>query len=799
MKNDLLKRIVTEAGNEAISDILGSRENKSATKNISRQEKWENNKRYRNVNALASIVDENGYARTDGLITAPENMRYMRQSEYNKYTDGYLILDVDNEEYIEKMLHYVDHVELIDQVYSNNISYIHESERMPGILPPPLVSAKTLKKAQGVVFEFTYKGVNFYHILNPLDGEVTGEIYICLQLGKPYRFFKICEYLYAGKRIRYDYSMSDFLKFGAFYEEILENGKELGKYAIDIGYNVSKIGCVIGGPRNTFLYGAAMLNRILYNAGSELVTKISNNIGHTYIASKISLDLLYYLYCKENIYSGKYNEYPCTGLTPEVKARISLDKFNNFDELDIGEEVLSVRYDYLKLLQKVAENGSSTVVPRKPMMSFEEFASKYFIKTSNGYSVNLENLDREHNADDPFSFSVAEAIETMNLIECGEAGMGYDLGRVSHVRLLEKSEESLKKLYWSKVWNNLYFKPNAVWKEIAFVNDSGRNKYVIEYDEIYNEITVNHYFLKSDGELFLAFSGSIDIDDIAIAMRNDNYAIKSLRATTRSKILYDSIVKIYYKIGVGSGTNKLLKVFDEHLKDGDTSLEIDKFLDSLSEYLNASDCIELNLLFSHQYSLFDVMSLMSSKTEEELYKNYVVMAGEDYTTVLLNYLIISVLSTQQEYIAEAVSQIQQEIRESKGLGLSDADLDELQELINEITKSRRGKKVVNTKILDKTSKNGHHVYVFNNVRAYAISDILSKKVEHKRKTCKYTTPYWVRRGHYKTSRNGERVWIPEQICCRSAELLGIEYKDVEDLKEKAKKESTVYKATNLFK
>lgn len=105
------------------------------------------------------------------------------------------------------------------------------------------------------------------------------------------------------------------------------------------------------------------------------------------------------------------------------------------------------------------------------------------------------------------------------------------------------------------------------------------------------------------------------------------------------------------------------------------------------------------------------------------------------------------------------------------------------------------KKKLNNKIkpnMIDTKKIGDKVtYVFTGAKVNDLNKMLGHHLKRRKATFKYTTPYWVRRGHFRTSRSGERVWVSEQVCKRDPELLSVKVDEDDST-------GRIYRATNLF-
>lgn len=407
--------------------------------------------------------------------------------------------------------------------------------------------------------------------------------------------------------------------------------------------------------------------------------------------------------------------------------------------LDMGISPTNANLDYLSLVSKIAQLGSEIVVPRNNILDLNDFIDKYFVSEEDN-GVSIYYLIEEY-SDEFFELCRIDKDFIKNLY------LSYHI-----------LEDVVESFYYRYVWNSLYFSVPMIWNEIKIpvTNDT---VYLIKYDETYSTISLEHISdEESEGDVPLYFSCDIDLSNLKLKSYLSNPILDSLR--------FD------YKVSdsnccVNSFVNRIIKVGGE--VGNISNLE---FLERVSSDLESS--IRLETLNNLKYSVGELINLSRVDKEFRDLSN-TASAVEDYNWAIVNYILICVLVCEKSKIKQALEELKLEINENDELTSV-----EKKEQLNDVNKLSDDKVLV---------KKGN-VYVFNRKEILGLNKALGKHLHHKRAKCKYTTPYWVRRGFYKTSRSGERIWIPEQVCKRSPELLSVEVSD---------SDSRVYKVTDLFK
>ena len=410
-----------------------------------------------------------------------------------------------------------------------------------------------------------------------------------------------------------------------------------------------------------------------------------------------------------------------------------------YDILDMGISPTRFNLEYISLVAKIAQLGSQVVVPRNSILDFEEFIDRYFVED---YEDNVPNYALIEELSEEF-FNICKVEKEF----LKEVYRDYAL-----------LKDVVENFYFRYVWNSLYFKVPKVWSEIA-VNASDETGYVIKYDEVYNTIGLRHVNTKDENECRLFFSCDVDLDKLRLQSYLSNPTLESLLFDYKTS---DSLTC------VNSFVDRMLELFG--------SINDSSNLDFLKKVYSDLECsIRYEALNYMRYSVGELLNLC--RVDKEFRDLSITAASiEDYSWVIVNYILICVLVCEKSKIKEALTELELELNENDELAPI-----EKKETIDNIKKLRE------SEVLQKKG----NVYLFNRKEVKGLNRALGRHLSNKRKKCRYTTPYWVRRGFYKTSRSGEQVWIPEQICKRSPELL--------DLNVSSDTNTRVYKATDLFK
>lgn len=400
------------------------------------------------------------------------------------------------------------------------------------------------------------------------------------------------------------------------------------------------------------------------------------------------------------------------------------------DYLEVGSEWYKCELSYLKLISEIAQLGSEIVVPRDEILDYPEFLSKYFKGSSDCLSLREEFIE--------------------------ELGFEYitDLNKY----FIGFTPDRLENLYFAYVWNRLYFKVPQIWSNIRILV-KGVPDFIIRYDKIYNTLELEHQ-LENNESVF--FRGDVDLKDLNVKVFASNFVLNSLRPEIKF-VNFENLVILFYELA----KDEIKNYFSDN-PSGLSYPDVEVIVYQRSE-------LELlyNTLLSMNYSKEELLNLMFI-SDPKMLKNTVI-AGEieDYSCTLINYIMVLVLIAEKDKIAQALEELQEE-----------SDEETPDEVIEELGKS--------TELVEVSKKGERVTYVFNGTKVNRLNKVLGYHLKRRKAKFRYTTPYWVRRGHYKTLHGGERVWIEEQICKRDPALLSIR---VDEEEPSAK----VYKLTNLFK
>lgn len=482
-----------------------------------------------------------------------------------------------------------------------------------------------------------------------------------------------------------------------------------------------------------------------YNVGNEIVHVFENpNIYTSFVSEALNLFLQNHLCVINGL--CEYDEHDNGDLyigdtyylSTETKKSQIVDKYSG-NYLEVNSDWFRPDMEYLKLVSKIAQLGSEIVVPRDEILSYSEYKEFYFNKEEDVYFIK-----DEHSSDFEFleKFSAKAGIISMN-------------------------EHKLESLYFSYVWNNLHFRLPEIWNKIRLLNKSEEG-FIFEYSEIYNTLSVEQIMTVGENTERI-FKGDVDLSDLSLEVGVSSLILKSFRPEFAKNKL-TNCVELWFDLM----SEKILT-----LRANDRVVTSEDL-----EELSKSDTLRntvFECLRNRGYSEQELTSLLYVKDKKVLRNTALASEYEDYCSSLINYILVCILIAEKDKIKIALEELENEID-------TEQESYESQEVNKEL-------KSMDTKeeILDIKAKGNSTIYLFNKVKVTKLNKVLGYHLKRRKTMFRYTTPYWVRRGHYTTTRSGERIWVPEQICKRSPELLSLRVGEEED------NISKIYKVTDFFK
>lgn len=671
----------------------------------------------------ASLSEEGKKVELDRILGLVENCGFLRQSEfYNEDKFGGDIIVVD----FDKLVFEEGSSEV--RVTGDAGLVISDYPSVKNLFIPFLTddSDEVVEygclKGRKVRFVFDLMeiiiGVDYF-----IDEDITGCFYLSQSKNKPFKFSKMFEFALNGTELKID-----FIEESSGYMILANTSQTFENVLVKDLRKIKECMRKFLADDNSKYWG------IFEDKGYLIFSSIS-----------ISLELLFCQYCCtlnrgcgfEELTRGKmFKEevYDFT-FTSDMEYE-QLDTYKG-DFLDMGISPIFSNFEYLTLVSKIAQLGSEVVVPRRSILDFEDFKDYFFYigsdNDSDSYYLKNDKLDEFTEVIDYISSTVCEIHK--------RGGYGTNF---------------IENLYFCYVWNSLYFDIHKVWSKIRVIGENCVG-YDIEYSDVYNTLELTHVLdgkiMNIDSEGAVVFRCDTDLSDTKLRTYMSNSILNSLRYNVKTTHQEDALCGFVnrYKSLVGE-----VDIYDKE------SLQ-DSFKLAMSDIEIRS---RLEILMSKHYSISELFGLTRLNDRD---RKLSIQASiiEDYSWVLVNYIIICTLMCEKEKLKQVLSEMR-----------SEEDVEGNNDVVRDIDE-------VSGELFQKKG----NVYIFNNVKTKKVDKLLGIHLRKKRAKCKYTTPFWVRSGYFRKGKDGERIWIPEQICRRSPELLSVDVSD----------SSKIYKATDLFR
>lgn len=671
-------------------------------------------KKYRSwVAGLSKSERENELLRCFDCI---EDSTFLRQSEFfneDKFGGDIIVLDVEKQSgaHTNEIKVLGDAPLVLEEFSTASLFPISSGEQDGKWIDLGILNGRKVR----FVMEMEDYTLGVDYVIE--NNEIRGSVYLSQTVRKPMKFSRILEFSYKDDVFEMNIvekSVAYLLicnTSDVFRDVLMDYASEVQNYAQDFLFSTSE-------GYWTLLTGDESIISAAFTISFEaLVCEYCCTLNRDCGFEELNRGLKF----KDEVYDFYF----------DYGDKEFIEKYTG-DKLDMGIIPLSKNTEYLTLVSKIAQLGSEVVVPRNSILDLEDFTEYYFKQWEND--------------DDAFDLRSDKAEELAEICNVDETALEFFSNiSVSRVRLED--------IYFCYVWNNLYFRLPKIWSKIRVLGP-GCLGYDVVYDEFYKTLELSHVIPGGDegnGKEAVCFRGDIDLEDVKLKTYTNNSLLSSLRFSLKT-----------------INQEKALSGFVERYK------EVVDGIDGNEEMIYAMChdlelCSRLFILRKMRYTFAELVN-MASMDDKMIKVNCQASAIEDYSWVLVNYIIICTLICEKDKLKQVLSEMEEEEKE----------------LGDEVAVRR----VASAKESEIVSRKGN-VYVFNSSNVKKVDDLLGVHLKRKRKNCKYTTPFWVRRGYYKTVKNGERIWVPEQVCRRSPELLSIEVGEKED--------GRVYKATDLFK